>query len=432
MVDMAIPAAYALTGLALLLAVVLPMLIQRLPLSTPMILVAVGLGIGFLPIASVRVSPLTHRTLTEHLAELCVLIALMGVGLALDRPLSLRRRSTWRAWSVTWRLLAAMPFCIAAVALLGWALGLPAASALLLAAALSPTDPVLASDVQVDGPTTEVDDEEVDDEEVDESDEVRFALTSEAGLNDGLAFPFVYAAIFLASKGDWHDWALHWFAWEVVGKVVLGVLIGIATGWGLSHVAFRAPAASLRVAEKGEPLLALATLLVTYGVAELVGGYGFIAVFAAAMTMRSVERHDAYHRQMHEMITRLEHLLTLVALLLLGIVLADGLLEGLSWRGVVIACALVFVVRPLTAYAALRLFARRERIGQRSVTGPQRRAIAFFGVRGIGSVYYLAYALGHAQFPAAPELWATVALTIVLSVVVHGIAATPVMARVSE
>ncbi|GAB3624664.1 cation:proton antiporter [Mariniluteicoccus endophyticus] len=424
---MSISAVYLVTGCALLLAVVLPLALRRLPLSSPMVLLAVGVVVGFLPISSAPVSPLQQRNLTEHLTEFCVLIALMGVGLALDRPLSLRRPSTWRGWSVTWRLLGfAMPLGIAAMTVLAMGvMGLPLASALLLAAALAPTDPVLASDVQVDGPSTGA---HVSDE-VDESDEVRFALTSEAGLNDGLAFPFVYAAIFLASAGAWQGWLGHWLAWELVGKVVVGVAAGVLCGWGISRTAFHAPR-ELRIAEKGQPLLALAVLLLTYGLTEVLDGYGFIAVFASAMTLRSIEPHHDYHRLMHGVIDRLEQLVTLVALLLLGIALSDGLLHALTWRGALVAVALVAVVRPVAAYLSLAVLADRERIGDRTVTSGQRRAIAFFGVRGIGSIYYVAYATGRAAFPGAEEIWATVGFAILLSVVVHGAAARPVMNRV--
>ena len=99
----------------------------------------------------------------------------MGVGLAIDRPLELRNRASWRRWNPTWRLLGiTMPLCIAGVALLGWGAGLAPAAALLLGAVLAPTDPVLASDVQVAGPQT-------GDHEVDEADELRFTLTSRRG-----------------------------------------------------------------------------------------------------------------------------------------------------------------------------------------------------------------------------------------------------------
>ena len=141
-----------------------------------------------------------HRALVEQVTQFAVLLALMGVGLALDRPLRLRAGPTGGRWSATWRLLlAAMPLSILAIWLLGWwGLGLTSATALLLGAVLAPTDPVLAGDVQVGGPDVATQNED----ESDERHEVRFALTSEAGLNDGLAFPFVYAAIFLLEKGD--------------------------------------------------------------------------------------------------------------------------------------------------------------------------------------------------------------------------------------
>jgi NhaP-type Na+/H+ or K+/H+ antiporter len=266
---------FLVAGLALLLAVVLPELVSRWALSAPIVLVAVGMVIGFTPLPDgMPLDPQENRAVIEHVTELTVIVALMGVGLALDRPLRLRDRSTWAAWSPTWRLLAvAMPLCIASVALLGWALGLAPAAALLLGAVLAPTDPVLASDVQVAGPTT-------GDEDAEEDDDVRFSLTSEAGLNDGLAFPFVMAAVLLATEGSVSGWAFEWLAWYAVGKVVVGVLVGVGVGWALARVAFRSRRDALRVAERGESLLAIAALVTAYGLGELAGGYGFLSVFA--------------------------------------------------------------------------------------------------------------------------------------------------------
>jgi NhaP-type Na+/H+ or K+/H+ antiporter len=170
---------YLVAGLALLLGAVLPRLLRRYAVSAPIGFVGAGVLLG-LAVDKSHLSPIVEPALTEHLAELTILVALMGVGLAIDRPIG------WRRWKVTWRLLlVAMPACIAAVAGAGWLLGLAPATALLLGAVLAPTDPVLASDVQVQGPSTGAD------AEPEEDDEVRFALTSEAGLNDGLAFPFV-------------------------------------------------------------------------------------------------------------------------------------------------------------------------------------------------------------------------------------------------
>nr|BFE69514.1 hypothetical protein GCM10020092_028150 [Actinoplanes digitatis] len=177
---------FALFGVAALLAGILPRVLERRPLSMPIAFLALGMLVFALPIGLPEIDPIARPELTQHLTEVCVIVALMGAGLKIDRPLAGRR------WSSTWRLLAvAMPVTIAAMALLGWWwAGLVPASALLLGAALAPTDPVLAAEVQVGEPTDEEDSE----------DEVRFALTSEAGLNDGLALPFVYAAIAVVER----------------------------------------------------------------------------------------------------------------------------------------------------------------------------------------------------------------------------------------
>ena len=418
---------YLIGGAALLLGVVLPTALSKVALSAPIVLVLVGAGIGLLP-GSSTISPVDHRALTEHLTEFCVLVALMGVGLALDRPLQLRSLATWRAWASTWRLLVVgMPLAIGATALLGWwVMGLAAPAAVLVAAVLAPTDPVLAADVQVEGPSTDMEDE-AEADEIDEKDEVRFALTSEAGLNDGLAFPFVYAAIFLATLGGFSSWGVRWVGWELVGKTVIGVVVGAATGWLLARIAFRAPRKSLRLAETGEPLLAIAATLLAYGAAEVAGGWGFVAVFACAMAMRSAERSSEYHVLMHQVVERLERLLTLVVLLLLGVALTDGLLANLTWQGAVLGLLVIFVVRPASALLALGRGAPRDYVDDRRLGPRERLVTAFFGVRGVGSIYYLAYATGQAHFPGERLLWSTVAFTIVLSVLVHGVAATPVM-----
>jgi NhaP-type Na+/H+ or K+/H+ antiporter len=278
--------------------------------------------------------------------------------------------------------------------------------------------------VQVTGPTPA---DGTEQDEIDEGDEVRFALTSEAGLNDGMAFPFVYAAIFLLTLGPVSQWGLRWLGWELLGKVALGVLLGVAIGWVLAKAAFRAPARSLRLAETGEPLLALAAVLLSYGVTEVLGGYGFLGVFTCAMTLRSAERGHEYHVHMHEIIERLERLLTLVVLLLLGVSMTNGLLRNLPWQAAVLAVLLVFVVRPLAGMVGLGLRRKSCRIGDHVLTPAERLAISFFGVRGVGSLFYLAYATSEAHFPGVQVLWSTVAFTIALSVLVHGVTAKPVM-----
>ena len=169
----------AFVGAAILGAALLPMLLAGRPLSFPVVYVALGMAVFALPLRLPSIDPLAEGDVVERMTDLAVIVSLMGAGLKLDR------RVGWRSWLTTRRLLVvAMPLTIAGIAVLGWAAaGLVPASALLLGAALAPTDPVLAGDVQVGPPGSEAEDD------------VRFSLTSEAGLNDGLAFPFINAAI---------------------------------------------------------------------------------------------------------------------------------------------------------------------------------------------------------------------------------------------
>ena len=433
---------YLVAGVCLLLGVALPTVLRRYAVSPAMVLLLVGVGLGFTPAVDGLVLDVGDEDallVIEHVTELTVLTALMGVGLAIDRPLDLLHPSTWRSWSPTWRLLGvALPLTVGGVALLGWSLGLPLASALLLGAVLAPTDPVLAADVQVGGPGSAIADDATDEvpyaedaTEVTESGEVRFALTSEAGLNDGLALPFVLLAIAVLegghSAGGWVGWA----AWHVVGQVAIGVLVGVGVGRGLGALAFRAGPRALRLAEQGEPLLALATLLTAYGAAQLLHGFGFLAVFASAMSLRAAEHRHEYHRAMHDVVQRLERLLTLLVLLLLGISFSSGLLTGLDWRGVVVGLGLVLVVRPVAAWLSLAVGPRRDPLAG-GLAVPGRSAVAFFGIRGVGSLFYLAYAVSEAPFEDAGWLWSTVAFTVAASVVVHGALATPVMGRLED
>jgi len=405
---------FLVAGVALLLAAWLPRVAAGRSFSPPMIFVAIGLLLGSLPLdlpllGLAQLSDATVRASVEHVTEVVVIVALFGVGLAIDRPFG------WNRWRSTWRLLGiAMPVSIGLVAVLGWGVaGLVPASALLLGAVLAPTDPVLASEVQVGGPSEDDDGDE---------DEVRFALTSEAGLNDGLAFPFVYAGVFLTTAGV-ASWGAQWLAWEVVGKIVIGVAVGLGSGWLLARLAFARPARILRFAETAEALVALAAVFLAYGAAEVVGGYGFLAVFVAALTLRAYEREHDYHRVLHEFVDQIERLLTLAVLLVLGYACADGLLSALTPGSVLVAIAMVAVVRPVVGWLSLA----GCRIGR-----GERWAIAFFGVRGIGSFYYLAYAAGQTTLNQYDQLWSTVALTVLISVVVHGVTAGPAMSRLDR
>ena len=404
---------FLVVGLAALLAAVLPRLVSGgLPLSLPIVFLGLGLLLGVLPGLPFEADPVEHPTFVEHLTEVTVLVALMGAGLGLDRPVG------WMRWGNTWRLLAiGMPLTVGAVALLGsWGLGLAAPAALLLGAALSPTDPVLAGEVQVGAPAT---DELLDDELEGAEDEVRFSLTSEAGLNDALAFPFVYAAVLLATEGPGvRNWIGRWLAFEVSYKIAVGLLVGLGVGWVLGRLTFSASRQVLRLAEHREGSVALAATFASYGLAEVLQGYGFLAVFVTAVAIRASERFSTYHLELHHYIEQVERLLTVLVLLLLGMAIGDGLLGGIGWREVAVTAAVLLVVRPLVAGLALR---------GAGGTRAERAATAFFGVRGVGSIYYVAYAVGAATFAGSERIWAVVGLVVAASVVLHGVTAGPVM-----
>jgi NhaP-type Na+/H+ or K+/H+ antiporter len=170
--------------------------------------------------------------------------------------------------------------------------------------------------------------------------------------------------------------------------------------------------------------VALAATFLAYGATEMIEGYGFIAVFVCAVTIRAAERTHGYHRILHSYVVQLERLLTVVLLVLLGGAIARGLLADVGWVEVGVALVFLVLVRPLSGWLAL----------VRGKTGPRERiAISFFGIRGIGSLYYLAYALGQGSFgDQAQRLWSIVGLVVAMSVVLHGATTAPVMNRLDR
>lgn len=397
-------AALMVLGLAAFGVVGLPRLLADRPLSYPIIYVAAGMLLFSLPFGLEKPDPIRFSEATERLTEFGVIIALMGAGIGISRPFS------WRSWRTPWQLLGiTMPLTIAAVAFLGWwALGLAPAAAVLLGAVLAPTDPVLASDVQVKGP------------EEDEG-EVRFALTSEAGLNDGLAFPFANLAVLIAiagvSPGNW--WSDFLFI-EVFYKLAVGIAAGLVVGRLLAFAIFdrRSP-----LPHTLDGMVALATTLIAFAGAELAGGYGFLAVFVAGVMIQRSERQHEYHQVMHDFVDQVERLVTAVLLILFGGAITTGLLAALRWQDALAAAAIVVLVRPVTGWLGL-VGTRAGRL--------ERRAIAFFGIRGVGSFYYLSHSLNQVGFSDVDRLWAIVGLVVVISIGVHGATATPAMRKLDQ
>lgn len=398
--------ALLVVGIAALLVAWLPRVLRYRVISFPMILVLLGMAIFALPTGFERLDPIRHGEIASRLTEFGVIVALTGAGLKIDR------RVGFKSWRTTWMLLCVtMTLTIGAVAILGWwALGFAPATAMLFGAALAPTDPVLASDVQVGAPGSG------------ETDEVRFALTSEAGLNDGLAFPFTNAAIAMTTVSGL-GWMGEWLLVDVFYKIAAGMVIGYLAGKGLAYLLFRVGDHHTKLAHSREGLVAVAVTLIAYTVTELAHGYGFIAVFVAALAIRDFERDHEYHKELNRFADQLERLASAVILLLFGGAVVNGLLGSISWTMGLIAAAIIFVVRPLAGLAGIAA------LGMPKV---EKRAIAFLGIRGIGSLYYLAFALHEAEFEGARELWAAVSVVVIASIVIHGFTAKPAIQKVDE
>jgi NhaP-type Na+/H+ or K+/H+ antiporter len=406
MPDSLLPDPYILVltafGLLTALVVWLPLALRKLPLSLPIVCIALGAALFSIPQVTLRPLPVLYPEITERFSEFVVIVALMGAGLKIDRIFQ------WRDWAVTWRLLAVtMPLGILAITFLAvWAMNLPWVVALLLAASLAPTDPVLASDIQVGPPKSE------------DEDEVRFGLTSEAGLNDGFAFPFVHLAIALAAvAGTGESWFGEWLSyrvlWEIGGGVGGGLLIGRLFGWLTFHVD-----AETKLAQTGDGLIALAATCVSYGLTEIIHSYGFLAVFVTALTFRATHRHHDFHHDMHDVTEQIERLAMMVLLLLLGGALVSGLLSSVGWTEVAVAIVILLVIRPATGLIGL---------AGHDADRSEKLTLAFFGIRGVGSIYYLAYGLNHMDVVGAERLWGLVGLVVLLSVVLHGLTVTPIM-----
>jgi sodium/hydrogen antiporter len=369
------------------------------------------LGLGALAAVAIAVlgigwiDPAADAGVIEHLAEATLVMALFSAGLKLDRPIAIRE---WG--SVSRLLLVAMPITIGLTAALGaLLLGLSAAAALLLGAALAPTDPVLAGDIGV-GPPGEEDEHEPN-----------FALTAEAGLNDGLAAPFVLAGVFVAQQGG-TDWTLEWLAADVVYAIAVGVAVGAAIGllaaWSVKRLRSRD-----MLIGTFDGFHAIATALVIYGVAETLAASGFLAVFAGGIAFRRYEHDHEVNESVHEGSERLEKLLELAIILMLGSMLTRSGLATPGWGGWALAVLVLVVVRPVSVLLAL-LRSRLDHPGEKAF-------VAWFGVRGVGTLYYVAVIAGAGALAPGEQrlvLWTAIA-AVLISIVVHGVTAGPSMRR---
>lgn len=424
--------AFALGALILgLLLIVMTMgssYVSRLPLNAAMLYLGVGVAVGPLGLGLLRLDALENKVLLERLTEIAVLISLFTAGMKLELPLRDRR------WRIPVQLATvSMIVTVVAVTALGvYGLGLSLGAAVLLGAILAPTDPVLASDVQVSNPG--------------DRDRLRFGLTGEGGLNDGTAFPFVMLGLGLLGvhelgEAGWRWWTVD-VLWSIAGGLGLGYLLGTLVGRAIIYLRMRH-----QEALRSDEFIALGLIALTYGAALLCHTYGFLAVFAAGLALRRIDESSPTTPVAHiepqdtdsglspdeqaaagaeaptnmmnavqRFNSQLESFVEVAIVLAVGVLLATVKFEtDVLW----FVPVLFLLVRPLAVYGGL--------VGTQ-VSGSQRNLMSWFGIRGIGSLYYLLYAINHNIQPALAERLLSITLAVVVaSIVVHGISVTPMM-----
>ncbi|WP_298923373.1 cation:proton antiporter [uncultured Ramlibacter sp.] len=422
-----------LVGALLIVMALGTSVLARLPLSTAMLYLLAGVAIGPLGLGLLWATPDRHTLLIERLTEVVVLVSLFTAGLKLSPPLNDRR------WWLPLRLaLTSMVLTVLAISAVGWLLlGLPLGAAILLGGILAPTDPVLASDVQVHDPA--------------DRDKLRFALTGEGGLNDGTAFPFVMLGLGLLGLHDLGEGGWRWLtldvAWAGIAGLSVGALLGLAVGRLVLFLR-----REHREAVGLDDFLALGLIGLSYGAAVLVHGYGFLAVFAAGVALRHLERSqrptpaatsqalnqaaiDPDQNAANAAAVHPQHAPAFMAQAVLGfnqqlerigevtvVITIGALLWAVAWDKAVwwFVPLLLLVIRPLAVAVGLA--------GSAS-SGAQRALIGWFGIRGIGSLYYLMFAINHGLAPELAQVLTALTLSVVVSsIVLHGISVTPMMA----
>lgn len=418
---------YLIIGLLLVGVAVSGTMLKRLPLTATMVYLGLGAVLGPVALGLFEVDPLRNAKFLEHAAEIAVIVSLFTTGLKLRVPL---RDKLW--WIPVRLAFSSMAITVGLVALVGvYALGLPWGAAVLLGAILAPTDPVLASDVQLESAA--------------DTDRLRFSITGEAGLNDGTAFPFVMLGLGLMGLHEIGEWGWRWLTvdvvWAIAGGLGIGAVGGLAVGRLVVYLR--------REHQEGigaDEFLALGLIAFVYGAAVLTHTYGFLAVFAAGLALRSLERKhtgDTPAEEMIETVTtgkteevatdpakapahmaeallgfnvQMERVLEVALVLLVGAMLTP---QFVSWRDLWFVPVLFLVIRP----TAVLLGAAGKGIGK-----VQRGLICWFGIRGIGSIYYLMYALDRGVPPELGQRLVSLTLCVIsVSVIVHGVSAAPLM-----
>ena len=368
---------------------------------------------------------LEHARTTQVLIEAGLVVGLFCAGLKLASALG----------AVHWRLpirLAAITMPVTAALTAGAArvlLGLPMEDAVVLGVILAPTDPVLASCLEEPSEASHA--------------SARFALLAEAALTSSLALPLLMLATGLTGDGDLGPLAARWLAldlvWGFAGGALLGALMGTLGARALARLDARAEMGWLAA------LLAASALASTYGTALIVQVNGLAAALVAGIVFsrggvswrggRPVwgagSRPSRLARQLAAGADRVEQLIELAAVLLIGVLLA-----GSTARPALVLFALLMLVavRPLAARlgigaASLGRQSPERADAERGESRAERQAVAWFGARGIASLYYLSLALGVPTVANSGDLAAITLIVLATSIALHGLTALSIGKR---
>ena len=394
-------AALVLLGLVVLALALADRPVKRLPLSPALIYLSVGWLAGAVLGAPAPQALELHAPVLMLVLELAVLVSLLAVGLRL------RVLPTFKSWRLA--LLLAGPGMVITIGLAAmaafWLLDLAWPAALLLAAIMAPTDPVLASDVQIRSDQ--------------DRDVVRLAITAEGRINDGTALPAVMLALGLmglhALGPHGADWWWADLVWPIGGGAALGAGLGLLLGWALKRRALGDDPL-----ERDE-LIYAGALLLALGLARATATSSFVLVFVAGVTlllpMRGMARQGLSER-LHAFGARCERLVEAATVLAVGVMLNS---VELGWPEIAFALVMALAVRPLAVWAVVR---------RATLAGSQRQLVAWFGIRGIGSLFYLLFVLQHGVSGSlAQRLVSATLVCVAASIVLHGVSATPLMAR---
>ncbi|GJI93805.1 sodium:proton antiporter [Duganella caerulea] len=402
--------------------------ISKSPFTSAIVYLGAGILMGPTLLNIFGFDPKLQSALLEVLTEIALLISLFSAGIKMPVPFKRER------WDAPLRLAwLSMSITVGLVALFGYyVLELPAGAAVLLGGILAPTDPVLATDVQV--------------RHAGDKDQLRFTLTCEAGMNDGSAYPFVMLGLGMLSVTDTDTHHLRWLLVDVLWATAGAAVVGMAAGALVARLSWRLRGSDPKH-EIMDDLVGLGMIAVVYSLATLLKASGFLAVFIAAVALRQSElvlagapkdRHglmepdtakseSAKNSETHEapltvstealvFKEHLERLSELTLVLLLGGMIS---LKSMQWDVVWTALFLFVIARPLSVFAGLA--GSNTSLRMRAMTG-------WFGVRGIGSIYYLMFAI-EAGLPSelASRLTRIAVFVVMLSILVHGFSVKPLM-----